>query len=508
MPELLVDGRRVRVTDGATLLDAALSLGIAIPTLCFREGLPPHTSCMVCLVEDERSGRLVPACATQACEGDRVSTGGDRVITARRRSMELLLAEHDGDCEAPCTRACPAHADIPAAIRRIAAGDRRAALATLMERLPLAWTLAVICPAPCRQACRRKHVDSAVDICSLKREAAEAGLAGADAFTPPVLPSTGKRVAIVGAGPAGLSAAYFLARDGHRCVVFDRRTLPGGAMPAPPESLEADAAVLRRLGVEIRTGRTVDPGSDIAGIRKEHDALVLATGSRASIEALLPGARSLPGAFLVGNAALDQPTRLAVRSVADGRKVARTVAAFLAGRPPGPEPRRFDSHRRPLAPDDLATLARRAAAKAGTLTDGAPSVGAPDPVVVEALRCLDCDCWRAASCRLRRLAGELGADARRFAGSEDRRIELVAASSGLSLESGKCIRCGICVRIAEAAGDQPGLSFSGRGSAVRVRVPFGEDLGRALPSTAEACVAACPTGALAWDAAGRKGTRE
>src|SRR4030042_2521751 len=135
MPELLVDGRSVRVSDGATLLEAARSLGIEIPTLCFREGLPHHTSCMVCLVEDERSGRLEPACATQASEGDRVRTGGERVIAARRRSVELLLAEHDGDCEAPCTRACPAHADIPAAIRRIAASDRRAALAILMDRL-------------------------------------------------------------------------------------------------------------------------------------------------------------------------------------------------------------------------------------------------------------------------------------------------------------------------------------------------------------------------------------
>ncbi len=505
-----MDGRRVRVPDGATLLDAARSLDIAIPMLCFREGLPHHTSCMVCLVEDERSGRLEPACVTQASDDDRVRTGGERVIAARRRSVELLLAEHDGDCEAPCTRACPAHADIPASIRRMAAGDRRSALAILMERLPLAWTLAVICPAPCRQACRRKHVDTAVDICGLKRAAAEAGLAGADTFTPSVIPSTGKSVAIVGAGPAGLSVAYFLARDGCRCVVFDGRDLPGGAMPAPAEALEADVAVLRRLGVEIHTGRAVRPGSNLEGIRKEHDALVLATGSRENLDELLTdiGPVDRGRVFACGNAALNRPTRLAVRSVADGRKVARSVGAFLAGLSPEPEPKRFDSHRPPLGPEDLATLAQRAAIKAGTSPGGAPSAGAPDPVITEALRCLDCDCWRGESCRLRRLAGELGADARRFAGSEDRRIELVAASSGLSMEPGKCIRCGVCVRIAETAGDRPGLSFSGRGPAVRVRVPFGDDIGQALPSTAAACVAACPTGALAWDTAVRKGTRE
>lgn len=524
MPDLAVDGRQASVPDGATLLDAARSLGIAIPMLCHREGLPHHASCMVCLVEDERSGRLVPACATQASEGDRVRTTGDRVASARRRSLEFLLAEHDGDCEAPCTRACPAHADIPAAARRVAAGDRRAALATIMERLPLAWTLAVVCPAPCRQACRRRRVDSAVDICALKRAAAEAGLVGAEPYTPPALPSSGKSVAIVGAGPAGLAAAYFLARDGHRCVVFEGRARPGASLPAPHDALEADIAVLRRLGVEIHTGRAVAAGPDVEGIKEGHDALVLAVGSPTALAELLPDASRLPGVFACGNAAPVQPTRLAVRSVAEGRKAAAAVGSFLAGRPIEPERRRFDAHRGALSDGDLALIARRADAKAGRspaaasarASAGAPG-SAPDPVVAEALRCLDCDCFRKASCRLRRLADRLGADARRFAdarritdgsrfaGRDERRLELVAASTGLSLESGKCIRCGICVRIAEAAGDRPGLAFSGRGPGVRVRVPFGDDLSRALPSTAAACVAACPTGALAWDPVAREG---
>jgi ferredoxin len=202
--------------------------------------------------------------------------------------------------------------------------------------------------------------------------------------------------------------------------------------------------------------------------------------------------------FSCGNAALEQPTRLAVRSVADGRKIARSVESFFAGLSPAAGPRRFDSHRGVLSGEDLALLAARAGRK----------TGAHDTVVAEASRCLDCDCWRGESCGLRRLADAFGADARRFAGAEDRRIELVAGSSGLSLEPGKCIRCGICVRIAEAGGDRPGLAFSGRGPGVRVRVPFGGDIDRALATTGAACVAACPTGALAWDTAGRKEAQE
>jgi ferredoxin len=484
MPDLLVDGRPVSVPDGATLLDAARSLGVAIPTLCHRDGLLPHASCMVCLVEDERSGRMVPACATQAADGDRVRTGGGRLAAARRRSLELLLAEHEGDCEAPCTRACPAHPDIPGTIRLIAAGDLGPALARLMELLPLAGTLAVICPAPCRKACRRTRVDSAVDICGLKRAAARAGLADPDPFTPPALPRTGKSVAVIGAGPAGLSVAYFLAREGNRCVVFERADRPGGTMPAPADVLDADVRVLLRLGVQIRTG------CDVTAIPDGYDAVVAATGSRGGFA---QGDRVFP----CGNVRLAQPTHLAVRSIADGRTTARAVAAFLGRLAPDPGQRRFDSHRHGPAEEDIASLVRRAETRG---TAGART----DPVAAEALRCLDCDCLKKTSCRLRASADRLGADARRYATADRRRVEITAASSGLSLEPGKCIRCGTCVRIAEAAGDRPGLAFSGRGPALRVRVPFGDALDTALPTSAAACVAACPTGALAWDTARRK----
>jgi ferredoxin len=326
-------------------------------------------------------------------------------------------------------------------------------------------------------------------------------------------------VAIVGAGPAGLAAAYFLARAGHRCRVLDERPEPGGmiryavgADRLPPAVLDADLAVLRRLGVEWELGRAVAAGKDLGALRAGHDALVLATGSAERLAALLPGgerfdrdtgACASPGVFAGGNATRGRPTRLAVRSVAEGRRAARAAGSFLAERPTEPERRRFDSRRGPLSAEDLALLTGRAAGKAGS-----PSGGKPDPAAAEALRCLDCDCLRKRTCRLRKLADELGADARRFAGPEDRRIELDAATSGLSLEPGKCIRCGICVRIAEAAGDRPGLSFSGRGPGVRVRVPFGDDIGQALPTSAASCVAACPTGALAWDTARRKEPRE
>jgi ferredoxin len=510
MPELLIDGRRVEAPEGATLLQAASLLGISIPTLCFDEGLPHHTSCMVCLVEDLDEGRLVPACVAPAQAGRRVQTTGPRVARARRRSVELLMAEHAGDCEAPCVRACPAHADIPGMMRRLAEGDREGALRRLLARLPLAGSLARACPAPCRKVCRRRLVDSPLDICGL--QAAITGVPGS-AAAPAGVPASGRRVAIVGAGPAGLSTAYFLARAGHRCVALDERPVPGGMLrlavpdPLPVGVLDADIGLLQRMGIELRPGSLVG-AEELETLRRTHHAVVLATGSPERLEALLPrgarvdaatGACSIDGVFACGNAVRVQLSRMAVRAVADGRKVAHSVGRFLAGLPVTPEPRRFDSRLGVIGAGDLEALAAATRRRAGLRASLRQRNAAPAWAVEEALRCLQCDCARQRTCRLRECATALGADARRFSGDGERRLDRMAGSNGLTLEHGKCIKCGICVRIAEAAGDRPGLAFSGRGSETRVCVPLGGDLGDALPTAADACVSRCPTGAFAWD---------
>ncbi|GAH12534.1 unnamed protein product, partial [marine sediment metagenome] len=137
MPKLDIDNKQIEVEDGATVLDAAKKLGIEIPTLCFLEGRPPQTSCMVCLVKVNGREQLVPACATKAEDGMQVESQTDQVLQARRTALELLLAEHVGDCIAPCQAACPAHMNIPLMIRQIAAGDMRGAIQTVTDHIAL-----------------------------------------------------------------------------------------------------------------------------------------------------------------------------------------------------------------------------------------------------------------------------------------------------------------------------------------------------------------------------------
>ncbi len=114
----------------------------------------------------------------------------------------------------------------------------------------------------------------------------------------------------------------------------------------------------------------------------------------------------------------------------------------------------------------------------------------------EALRCLHCDCRKSDACKLRIYAEIYGAQAGRYKG-ERKQFERRLEHPDIIFEPGKCISCGLCISIAEAAGESPGLTFVGRGFGVRVAVPFDHSLADALQKTARQCAAACPTGAMA-----------
>ena len=138
------------------------------------------------------------------------------VHQVRRTALELLLSDHVGDCLAPVPLRLPGPhghpADAPADHRRATCARRSRRSRT---RIALPAVLGRICPKPCEKGCRRGAADGAVAVCQLKRFVADADLASGAPYLPECKPATGKRVAIVGAGPTGLSAAYYLRREGH-----------------------------------------------------------------------------------------------------------------------------------------------------------------------------------------------------------------------------------------------------------------------------------------------------
>jgi len=286
---LTVDGREVEVEEGATILQAARSLGIPIPTMCHREGIEPVGSCFVCVVEVEGRPDLVPSCALRAAEGMVVSTDSDEVRAARKMSLELLLSDHRGDCVAPCSLACPAGLDIPAFLEQIEAGDYRKALTVIKERIPLPGVLGRICARYCERVCRRRHSEQPIAICALKRFAADVDLASEGPYIPLRHETTGKRVAVVGAGPAGLSAAYYLLEAGHACTVFDARPQPGGALRygipqyrLPNAVVDYEVEVIRRLGAEFRMNIRLGSDVTLEHLQQECDAVFLALGAQAT----------------------------------------------------------------------------------------------------------------------------------------------------------------------------------------------------------------------------------
>src|SRR5690242_5783118 len=102
MPKLVIDNQVVQVPAGATVLQAARSLGQEVPTLCFREDCSPSTSCMVCVVKVKGREQWLPSCATKAEDGMELESNTDEVREARRATLEMLLSDHTGDCLAPC----------------------------------------------------------------------------------------------------------------------------------------------------------------------------------------------------------------------------------------------------------------------------------------------------------------------------------------------------------------------------------------------------------------------
>jgi formate dehydrogenase major subunit len=291
MITLTIDGRRVTVEPGTTLLEAAKWLGIRIPTMCHVPGIEPAASCFVCAVQIEGRRTLSPACAMPAAEGMVVVTDSDDVRTARKMALELLLSDHAGECVAPCAARCPAGLDIPGFVHGIATGDNLASMEAIADRLALPGSLGRVCPRLCERECRRCELDQGLAIGALHRYAADLDRAAAEPYAPRRVVATGKSVAIVGAGPAGLAAAYYLLRKGHACTLFDAHPLPGGMLrygiPAyrlPKDALDAEIDAIRALGAQFRMESRWGERFTLAGLRQEYGAVFIAVGAQRAQE--------------------------------------------------------------------------------------------------------------------------------------------------------------------------------------------------------------------------------
>lgn len=513
MINLSINNKQIRVSEGMTLLQAAAMAGFDIPTLCHLKDVSTHPSCMVCTVKDLANGKLYPSCAMPSSEGMQIITESDELSAFRKDAIDLLLSEHLGDCEAPCRLSCPAFMDIPLMNRLISEGKFSEAAAVVREEIALPYILGYICPAPCEKACKRKPIDGAVSICLLKRfTAAE------DKAVRTAIQSSGKRVAILGTGPAGLSAAFFLLQKGHECILFDKQAEAGGALrysipdaELPREVLDAEIDHLKQMGAIF----ILNQAQSFSKLRDNgfgsFDAFILATGSQDAHppdEAIHPEAfhhhfinkdtyeTSIPGVFACGNIIRDQ--KMAVRAGAQGKAAALQADRFMNELPALMENTRFNSTLGQLKEEEYAEYLKESQPLQRTIPSDEKGYGFNAmEAIIEARRCMHCDCRKVESCRLRKVAQDYGADKRHFAGSSRPQLKKSLQHEWIVFEPGKCIKCGICIEIAGKASESLGLTFIGRGFDVRIAAPFNKNTGDALKITALECARACPTAAIA-----------
>jgi formate dehydrogenase alpha subunit len=366
---LNVDGKEIEARQGQTILEAARSAGIYIPSLCYYPGLKPlpklipDEACQLCVVE--ANGNIVLSCVTPISERMVVKTKTPKIQELQQKKLLAILARQPTDicfekrdCELqkaigyiglkeipvhvprslaplednpffardssfcilchrclrvcdeirglgvietafPCQVACPAGIDIPRYIRLIERGRPSAALAVIREKVPFPSVLGRVCAAPCQEECRRgQDVDKALHIRMLKRFVADNG---DDSWKKQAkfLPATGKSVAIVGAGPGGLTCAYYLAKLGHKVTVFEALPEPGGMMRVgipeyrlPRNVLRDEIREIETLGVEIRLNTRVESLDSL--FEQGYQAVFLAIGAHEEMKLGVEG-ENLPG---------------------------------------------------------------------------------------------------------------------------------------------------------------------------------------------------------------------
>ena len=257
----------------------------------------------------------------------------------------------------PCQQACPAHIDVPRYVRHLAEGDFHQALLVICEKIPFPWVCGYICARPCESKCNMRYIDDPIAIRSLKRVAAQKG--GPIKFEPPDL-KTGHKVAVIGAGPSGLTAAFHLARLGHEVDVFEARDKAGGMMRLQvskngltEEILDAEINTIKTAGFNLRTSHPIKSIHDL--IQNGYGATLVAVGVPRKTEEGVIGegteglkklglsptekgsikvdrntmATEMKGVFACGD--VTGGARSVIHGIASGRQAAESIDRHLGG---------------------------------------------------------------------------------------------------------------------------------------------------------------------------------
>ncbi|MDP8269601.1 MAG: FAD-dependent oxidoreductase [Candidatus Tenebribacter davisii] len=304
MITLKINDKEVTAENGKTILEVANGIGIRIPTLCHDKELSPYGSCWVCAVKVKGRKGFVTSCGTEVVEGMEIETDSDEVHKARKMALELLLSDHYADCEAPCKIACPDHVDVQSYVSLIANGQYQEAVKVIKETLPMPLSIGRICPAFCEKECRRAIVDEPIAIRQLKRHAADFDIINKTPYVPKKDPDNGKNIAIVGAGPSGLTCGYYLSNKGYNVTIFESAPKAGGwlryGIPEyrlPKKILDKEIKLMCKNGMQIKYKIQFGKDITLSELSNKYDAVFLAIGAQNAVPMKIKG-NNLEGCYL------------------------------------------------------------------------------------------------------------------------------------------------------------------------------------------------------------------
>jgi formate dehydrogenase major subunit len=278
-----IDEKDYVTNDGLTIIDAARSHGIDIPALGYDPRVSPPSNFEAAFVEvtDGAKTKFVSATSTPVSDSMVIRTQSAALTSYRKIYLQSLLRHHYGDCVAPCVLRCPAHIDIQKYIYHVNCGNFLEALAVIKDSNPLPAVCGRVCPHPCETDCRRNALDGAVNINGIKRFVADWDTCAPNSYRPACLPDTGHKIAIVGAGPAGLTTAWFLRRLGHSVTIFEMQEAAGGMLRwgipyyrLPEKDLDTEIQAILDMGVKISYNKKLGRDFTLESLQKDGFAAI------------------------------------------------------------------------------------------------------------------------------------------------------------------------------------------------------------------------------------------
>jgi formate dehydrogenase major subunit len=297
-----INGMEITAQDGITILEAAERAGIYIPTLCHVRGKNADRACGLCVVEVAGNETPVRSCDTKIQESMSISTDSEILKELRGERLAILAETHFGDCKAPCNLTCPGQINVQGYIAHVSKGQYEEGLRLVMERNPFPFSVGRVCPRFCETKCRRVLVEEPIAINHLKRFLADWCMTNKIDLRIPKELNTGKKVAVIGGGPAGLTGAYFLARKGHDVTVYEAAPQLGGMLrygfpefKIPKAVLDYEINTLLQLGITVQTGQKWGVDYTLQDLKDSgFGAILIAIGNPLDKPLEIPGG-SLPG---------------------------------------------------------------------------------------------------------------------------------------------------------------------------------------------------------------------